>query len=198
MDTGRLNISSDLPPDNTTKIAELYFDIFNRKLTSVLGRREAVGIIADHINIDRIIVACDEKEVVGIAAVKYNGTGFFAPNRHGFLKRYGTIVGRFRYGLWESVQTNPRSHQLLLDGLGVQADLRSQGIGTALLKAVHQHAKEKEKTEVILEVVDTNPRAKALYERSGYKTVLTTRRLIFRLAGFSSADLMLRRLSKSI
>ena len=104
------------------------------------------------------------------------------------------MVGRIRAGLWASVQTNPRPHQLLLDGLGVQAELRSLGIGTALLEAVHQRAGELDKTEVILEVVDTNPRAKALYERFGYKTVLTTHRWSFRLAGFSSAHLMLCRL----
>jgi len=161
----------------------------------VLGRRAAVGMIADHITADLIIVARDGKEVVGIAGLKHDGTGFFAPNLDGFLKRYGAIVGRVRFGLWTSVQTNPRPHQLLLDGLGVQDDLRSQGIGIALLEAVNQRAKELGKTEVILEVVDTNPRAKALYERFGYQTVLTTRRWMFRLAGFSSAHLMLHRLT---
>lgn len=197
MDTESVNISAGLPPDSSAKIAAMYFDIFSRKLGSVLGRRAAVAMIADHINTDRIIVAPDGKEIVGIAALKYNGTGFFAPDHRGFLKHYGPLVGRVRAGLWASVQTNPRSNQLLLDGLGVQAHLRSRGIGTALLEAVNQRARELGKTEVILEVVDTNPRAKALYERFGYQTVLTTRRWMFRLAGFSSAQLMLRRLTDS-
>jgi ribosomal protein S18 acetylase RimI-like enzyme len=197
MDTENVNISVGLPPNSTPKIAAMYFDIFSRKLGAVLGRRTAVAMIADHINADRIIVAIDGGELVGIAGLKYNGNGFFAPDRRGFLKHYGPLVGRIRAGLWASVQTNPRPHQLLLDGLGVQAELRSRGIGTALLEAVNRRARELGKTEVILEVVDTNPRAKALYERFGYKTVLTTHRWSFRLAGFSSAHLMLRRLTDS-
>ena len=153
-----------------------------------------MALIAAHINANRVIVALDGEEIVGIAGLKYNGSGFFASDRRGFLKHYGPLVGRVRAGLWASVQTNPRPHQLLLDGLRVLVHLRNRGIGTALLEAVHQRAGELDKTEVILEVVDTNPRAKELYERFGYKTVLTTHRWSFRLAGFSSAHLMLCRL----
>ena len=98
---------------------------------------------------------------------------------------------------WSAVQTNPPPHQLLLDGIGVQAHLRSRGIGTALLGAVSRRAKDLGKTEVILAVVDTSPRARALYERFGYQTVLTTRRWMFRIAGFSSVNLMLYRLTGS-
>ena len=197
MEAISVNISIGLPPDSSTKIAAMYFDIFSRKLGAVLGRRVAVAMIADHISADRIIVAFDGEEIVGIAGLKYDGTGFFAPDRRGFLKHYGPLVGRVRAGLWASVQTNPRPHQLLLEGLGVQADLRGRGIGTSLLEAVDQRARELDKAEVILEVVDTNPRAKALYERFGYRTVSTTRRWMFRLAGFTSVDLMLRRLPEA-
>ena len=197
MDTESVNISVAMPPDSSAKIAAMYFDIFSRKLGAVLGRQAAVAMIADHINANRIIVALECEEIVGIAGLKYNGTGFFAPDHRGFLKHYGPLVGRVRAGIWASVQTNPRPHQLLLDGLGVQAHVRGRGIGTALLEAVNRRARELDKTEVILEVVDTNPRAKALYERFGYQTVLTTRRWMFRFAGFSSAHLMLYRLNDS-
>ncbi len=190
-----LNISIGLPAVSSAKIAAMYFNIFSRKLGAVLGHRAAVSMIADHISADRTIVALDGDEIVAFAGLKYDGTGFFAPDRRGFLKRYGPLVGRFRAGLWASVETNPRSHQLLLEGLGVHEDLRGRGIGTSLLEAVDRRAKELDKTEVILEVVDTNPRARALYERFGYQTVLTTRRWLFRFAGFSSAHLMLHRLA---
>ncbi|MEJ2051318.1 MAG: GNAT family N-acetyltransferase [Calditrichota bacterium] len=151
-------------------------------------------MIADNISADRIIVALIGDEIVGIAGLKYDGTGFFSPGRRGFIKRYGPLLGRVRTALWTSVQTIPRPHQLLLDGLGVRAELRCQGIGSSLLEAVDRRARELDKTEVILEVVDTNPRARALYERFGYRTVLTTRRWMFRFAGFSAAHLMLRQL----
>jgi len=189
-----VNISIGLPPDSSAEIAAMYLDIFSRKLYAVLGRRAALSLIADHISADRVIVATNGDEIVGIAGLKYDGNGFFSPDRRGFLKYYGPLVSRVRAALWTSVQTIPRPHQLLLDGLGVKAELRGHGIGTSLLEAVDRRARELDKTEVILEVVDTNPRARALYERSGYRTVLTTRRWMFRLAGFSAAHLMLRQL----
>jgi hypothetical protein len=43
----------------------MYFDIFSRKLGSVLGRRAAVAMIADHISADRLIVAFDGEKIVG-------------------------------------------------------------------------------------------------------------------------------------
>ena len=94
MDVKGVNISIGLPPDSSAKIAAMYFDIFTRKLGAVLGRRTAVSMIADHISADRIIVALDGEEIVGIAWLKYDGTGFFDPDRRGFLKHYGPLVGR--------------------------------------------------------------------------------------------------------
>lgn len=189
-----VNISIGLPPDSSATIAAMYLDIFSRKLHAVLGHRVAFPMIAENISADRIIVALMGDEIVGIAGLKYDGTGFFSPDRRGFIKCYGPLLGRVRAAIWASVQTIPRPHQLLLDGLGVQVEFRCQGIGTSLLKAVERRARELNKTEVILEVVDTNSRARSLYERFGYRTVITTRRWMFRLAGFSAAHLMLRQL----
>jgi len=197
MGVENINISVGLPPSAAVRVAGLYFDIFPRKLGLMLGRQIGPAMIADHLNTNRIIVAREGDEIVGIAGLKYDGAGLFTPDRRGFLKHYGPLVGRVRAELWASVQTNPRPHQLLLDGLGVLSDRRGCGIGTALLKAVDERARELGKTEVILEVVDTNHRAKALYERFGYRIVHTTRRLMFRLAGFSAAYLMLRKLPEA-
>ncbi|MGD8763792.1 MAG: hypothetical protein PVG87_15890, partial [Desulfobacteraceae bacterium] len=88
-----MNISIGLPPASSAKIAALYFDIFSRKLGAVLGRRAAVAMISDHISADRIIVARYGEEIVGIAGLNYDGTGLFAPDGRGFLKRYGPLVG---------------------------------------------------------------------------------------------------------
>jgi len=84
-------------------------------------------MFANSISADRIIVALNGDEIVGIAGLKYDGTGFFSPDRLGFIKRYGHLVGRVRAALWVSVQTIPRPHQLLLDGLGLKADMQCQG-----------------------------------------------------------------------
>jgi len=41
MDTESVAISVGLPPESSGKIAAMYFDIFSRKLSAVLGRRSS-------------------------------------------------------------------------------------------------------------------------------------------------------------
>lgn len=191
-----VNISLGLPSSAVEVVAAQYFDIFPRKLGLVLGRRKGVKMIADHLNKDQIFVAWVANKIVGIAGFKYDGVGLFELDKQAFVECYGPFIGRARAAIWASVQTTPRPQQLLLEGLGVLPDRRSSGIGTMLLKAIEQRTMELGKTEVILEVTDTNSRAMALYERVGYRIVVTKRRLMFRPAGFSAAHLMLHKLSE--
>jgi ribosomal protein S18 acetylase RimI-like enzyme len=85
------------------------------------------------------------------------------------------------------------NHRFLLDGLCVSDQARGQGVGTALLEAVVAEARQRGYRAVRLDVVDTNPRARALYERRGFVLDRTAGigplRLIF---GFRSAHTMVR------
>lgn len=68
-------------------------------------------------------------------------------------------------------QHRPASDELYLDGLAVVPRARGQGIGTRLLTEVMGIAREHGKGVVRLDVVDTNHRARALYERLGFRVV---------------------------
>ncbi|MFE7600121.1 GNAT family N-acetyltransferase [Streptomyces sp. NPDC057494] len=59
------------------------------------------------------------------------------------------------------------------NGLDVREDLRGRGIGTALILAAEDLARERGRTALGLGVADDNPRAAALYARLGYARVLT-------------------------
>jgi ribosomal protein S18 acetylase RimI-like enzyme len=196
MQTENVNIVLGLPASAVAEVAALYFGIFPRKLGVALGRRKGIKLMADHLNENQIFVAWLDDKIAGIAGFKYNGVGMFQLDKQAFLKCCGPVIGRIRSAIWASVQTIPRPHQLLLEGLGVIPDLRGNGIGTLLLKTIDQRAKDLGKTEVILEVINTNHRARALYERFGYRVVTTKHSFMFRPAGFSAAHLMLHKLSK--
>ena len=60
-----------------------------------------------------------------------------------------------------------------MDGIAVDAAAWGRGIGTRLLDAICDHARDLDKTSVRLDVIDTNPRARTLYERRGFVTVRT-------------------------
>lgn len=53
--------------------------------------------------------------------------------------------------------------------LGVRAEMRGRGVGTALLNAVEQAARDAGCCAVTLEVDDDNHGARRLYERAGYQ-----------------------------
>ena len=57
-----------------------------------------------------------------------------------------------------------------MDGICVDETARGQGIGSLLLDAITDEARSQGLRFVRLDVIDANPRAKALYERKGFKS----------------------------
>lgn len=68
----------------------------------------------------------------------------------------------------------PSVNQFLLDGICVAEDARGLGVGTRLLEAARELARSEGCTEMRLDVIDRNPRARALYERFGFQAMETT------------------------
>lgn len=62
-----------------------------------------------------------------------------------------------------------------IGGVGVAPDYRRRGVARALMQRVHQGARERGLTEIMLEVLVQNVQAKTLYEQLGYQV---TRRLL--------------------
>ena len=80
-----------------------------------------------------------------------------------------------------------------MDGIVVRADRRGRGIGTKLVFRLFDVALAHNKRVVRLDVVDTNPAARRLYERLGF-VELNTEKVPFlrRVMGFSAATTMER------
>lgn len=57
---------------------------------------------------------------------------------------------------------------IYLDDFSVSTPCRGRGIGTALLKAAEQYARDRGIPQVVLHVEKSNLRARRLYERSGF------------------------------
>lgn len=55
--------------------------------------------------------------------------------------------------------------------LTVQEDLQGKGIGTKFIKFLEDEILKNDRSHVELSVEDNNPRARALYERLGYKAI---------------------------
>jgi ribosomal protein S18 acetylase RimI-like enzyme len=71
--------------------------------------------------------------------------------------------------------------------------MRGKGIGTRLLESVFDFARTEGFSSVRLDVVDTNPGARRLYERMGFVPVKTGHYpYLRRVMGFSAGTTMIR------
>jgi GNAT superfamily N-acetyltransferase len=171
-------------------VAGLYMSTFTKELNAVFGRA-AEEIVRRALHPDTALVACISDHIVGFAALADRERRLVQPQPSDFHDVYGPLVRRVRAWMWSRATTTPRPQQLLLEGLAIEPSARGKGVGTRLLEAVDERARDLGRTEIILEVIDANPRAKALYERHGYRTVTTVTSAWYRLAGFRSFDLMI-------
>lgn len=82
---------------------------------------------------------------------------------------YGTLGAAWRIPFLSLFERNTIPDILTLDGIFVIEEARGNGVDTALLDAIMQVAEDTRKSGVRLDLIDTNPRAKALYERRGFE-----------------------------
>ncbi|MEM7774744.1 MAG: GNAT family N-acetyltransferase [Pseudomonadota bacterium] len=163
-----------VPQAQIARATRIYCEAFGEKLSPFLGSvDDMVGPLSSALVADRAVVAMRGGEVAGVVGFKVRGRGLFEPTFWQFAKAYGWS-GPFRLLGLSFLDRPERSGELLLDGLAVAADARGQGLGTGLLKATEAHAARLGKVSVGLDVVDTNPRARQLYERVGFAATKTT------------------------
>lgn len=189
-------IQKGFPSHLRRAAAELYFAAFEGKIGGILSRDgRGVAFIESVIDPDHAICALDETgaQLLGIAGFKTSSGSLVGGELSDLAKIYGWLGALWRGLILSVLERELEDHVLLMDGIAVAEGQRSKGIGTKLLDAVFADAKAQGKTEIRLDVIDTNPKAKALYERMGFveigKESLGPLKYIF---GFSNSTKMVR------
>ena len=190
-----------LPAPLSRAALRLQVAALKEKLLPVLGRADrAEAVLSPGLAPDRCLAAVLGPELVGAAAVQAMAGSFLNPNYKSMTDEYGLVGGCYRlWGLF--LLHHPTGvDEWHLDGIAVKEGMRGRGIGTGLVRALEGEARKKGIKKLSLEVVDSNPRAKALYERLGF--VEAGRRSIrpFNLVygfSFGSATLMVKSLTGS-
>ena len=88
------------------------------------------------------------------------------PEVHLVAELDGAVVGYLKLKPWTPLPEN--AHVLGVQGVAVDPTARSRGVGSALLAAAEQAARERGATKLRLGVFGSNPRAQALYARHGF------------------------------
>jgi ribosomal protein S18 acetylase RimI-like enzyme len=191
----KLTIQRGLPEPLREAAASIYWEAFGAKLGRVLGPKASAELfLARVIRADQCFVALDEDgALLGLAGFKTAEGSFAGGSLADMRACYGQIGALWRsLALW-ALGGDIDNQRFLLDGICVAEPAQGLGVGKALLAEIYDEAGLRGYDAVRLEVVDTNARARALYEREGFVAtrtqVLGPLRYLF---GFRSATTMVR------
>lgn len=178
------------------EVARLYWEAFGPKLGRTLGPTDkALRFVAAALSPDHAVCArAADGRILGVAGFKTHRGALVEGHWRLMAGVYGPLGAAWRLGLLSVLIRDTENARFLMDGLFVAPEARGQGVGTALLHAISAEAAARGYGEVRLDVVEGNARARALYEREGFRAVGDQPMgWLARVYGFRSATTMVRR-----
>lgn len=184
--------------------AQILYDAFKLKFIHAWLHNKSEGktflFLEEGLSFEYGIFAIQNERVIGLLGLDLGkGKRFLNFPFHTFLSTYGFLGGIIRYLIHflETIFINSPANKMQsrVYPLAVSPDYRGKGVGSKLLTAFEEHSKELRNKTIALEVVDTNPRAKMLYEKEGYITKKYIWTAIFtKKAGFNGLYYMKKQL----
>lgn len=184
-----------LPEHLRAEAVALYWQAFGGKLGTVMGPTpKALQFLNRVLRANHAFVAlAADGTLLGMAGFKTPAGSFAGGEIADIRAIYGSLGAAWRLPLLWMLSDDAQQDHFLLDGICVAAQARSRGIGTALMAAIEDEARARGYAAVRLEVIDSNWRAKALYQRLGYQVEKTQQLGLLRHAfGFRAAITMLK------
>ena len=165
---GDVTIHHGLQPEHREALVQLFCATFPEIVVPVFGSAERCARLMEvSIEEARILSAVLNGRLVGFAGLHYSEQEWFNP-------KLARLIAVMHWRVFRVVAMgiilfkHPKPNTMHIDALAVHPDMRGQGIGRQLIQAVENRAQSEGKQHVTLEVEDINPRAKHLYERSGF------------------------------
>ncbi|WP_296417071.1 GNAT family N-acetyltransferase [Pseudooctadecabacter sp.] len=191
-----MRVSAGFDDRERDQIAGMYWQAFGSKLGRVMGPdKRAIAFVREVLDPAHALCARDDAgALLGVAGFKTIKGALVGGDWSDIRRHYGYAGGVWRTLLLSLLERDTENARFLMDGIFVSDGARGQGVGTCLLEAIYREAIGRGFAEVRLDVIDTNPRARALYLREGFVDAgdhrLGPLRYIF---GFERATTMVRR-----
>lgn len=166
----RISMTQGFNEDERAIVAGLYWQAFGAKLGKLLGpETRALEFLCDVLDPNFAITARgNDGTVLGVAGFKTAKGAMVGGGLQDLARHYGWMGTVWRAPLLALVERDIQDGVLLMDGICVKANARGLGVGTALLHAIKDQAVARGLVQVRLDVINSNPRARALYERIGF------------------------------
>lgn len=159
-----------LPENLRLPVAKLIYDTFLKKFQYTLGTRHiGVRFIANSLQGEYGLLALRDDEFVGVAGVKTAKGELIQVRFSSWIRTYHIrTIRSFLIGFpfWFERR---EPGVLTLANLSIVESARGQGIGTQMVKEFIRFGINQNFRILKLEVINSNVRAKALYERLGFK-----------------------------
>jgi len=160
-----------LPTGQRKAAARIYWSAFGRKLGRVMGpERKGLAFVERVISERHVISATDATgAIVGVIGFRNTSGSFVGGERADMVAIYGLPGSLWRMACLAVLSRDREARALIVDGLAVAEEWRGAGIGAALIEALAVEAATRGYRELRLDVVGQNLRARALYERLGFR-----------------------------
>jgi ribosomal protein S18 acetylase RimI-like enzyme len=186
-------ITHGFPEAQRAIAARLFWQAFGAKLGRVMGPEvKALEFLESALDPSHAISALSPQgTLLGLAGFKTERGAFIGGGFGDLARAYGWPGALWRAPLLALLERKLAPDSLLMDGIYVAGAARGHGIGTALLDAIKAEAGARGLTRVRLDVIESNPRARALYERQGFRATGTEQLGPLRhLFGFAASTTM--------
>ena len=192
---GHIEIVHVIPEDLRSAAVLLYDDAFGAKFSVAISSSERrVALLQESLNLRFAFGAVANDELVGLAGYRTDAgsltDGITYP---ALLECLGVVRGNWAAFVLSLYDRSLTPHELLMDGIVVDARMRGQGIGTMLLDELAAFAGANGYNSLRLDVIDTNPNAQRMYERNGFTPAHTETFGYLRwLLGFGATTTLVR------
>lgn len=198
METGEWVVQRGMPERFRGKASLLYDEAFGPKLSvAVRSGEKRIALLEESMVPAFALAALAGDELAGVAGFQ-TPEGSFTGGLVSGSAAYKNLVSQLGYlkaswaaAIFSLYERKAKPGELLMDGIAVRSDFRGQGIGGRMLDDIAGYARENGYGRVRLDVIDTNPGARKLYERKGFQAVKTDNFPYLRwLLGFGGSTTM--------
>ena len=150
--------------------ASLIYDTFVKKYQYTLGpRKKGIQFLANSFRAEYGLVAFSDGEFVGIAGAKNNEGELIDVRFSRWIRTYNIRAIRsfvIGFPFWFEKKA---PGTLTVSNISVKDTFRGQGIGSLILQEFMRYGTAQGYRVLTLEVINSNVRAKALYQRLGFR-----------------------------